>query len=128
MELNPALQARRRASLPEAPTDDLENKTFFTVWARWPGQTRLFSVEWEMIETEAEAVAVLRENRHAVVVFRHDPDVPRRDVSEDVARQWLRERADRGYDHSALPDFIARHLTSDDIADITRRTLSLAAE
>jgi hypothetical protein len=67
--------------------DIFGNTTFFTVWARWPGQLRLASIEWDMIETEDEAIAVLRENPRAVVVFRHDSDVSRRDVSEDIARQ-----------------------------------------
>ncbi len=64
-----------------------ENATFFTVFARWPDEVRLFSIEWEMIETTAEALAAVRQNPRAVCVFRHDPDGPHRDVSEDIARR-----------------------------------------
>lgn len=104
------------------------NKSFYTIWARWPGHDRLFSVEWEMIETEAEVITVLRENRRAVLVFRHDPDVPRRDVSEDMALLWLRERVARGYDQTDLPEFIAENLSSDAIARVTHRSWPMAAE
>lgn len=123
-----AQEFRLPSFLRGAQIDACGYKTFFSIWARWPGQVRLFSIEWEMIETEAEVVTVLRENRHAVVVFRHDPDVPRRDVSEDVARRWLRERVASGYDPPDLPEFIAEHLSSDDIAIITHSTWSHAAE
>jgi hypothetical protein len=126
MKLNFARQRGRRSSF----ASDLSTETFYTVWVRWPGETRLQSIEREMIESEDEAISVLREIPAVAVVFvfRHDPDVPRRDVSEDLARRWLRERTNRGYDPVTLPDFIAQHLSSDDIADITYNPWSLAAE
>jgi hypothetical protein len=57
--------------------DALNDKTFFRVFARWPREVRFFSIEWELIETEAEALAVVKETENAVLVFRNDPDVPR---------------------------------------------------
>lgn len=95
-----------------------ENATFFTVFARWPDEVRLFSIEWEMIETTAEALAAVRQNPRAVCVFRHDPDGPHRDVSEDIARAWLDELIAAGFDaeEDTLPTFIGEHLTSAEIA------------
>jgi hypothetical protein len=90
----------------------LENATFFTLFARWPDEIRLFSIEWEMIESQAEALATLRQNARVVFVLRHDPDVPPRDVSQDLARAWLEELRAHGFDaeQDALPGFIAEHL------------------
>ena len=90
----------------------LENASYFTVFTRWPDEIRLLSIEWEMIETLGEALAAVRQNERAVLVFRHDPDVPRRDVSEDIARAWLAELEAQGLDtgQDALPAFIRQHL------------------
>ena len=96
----------------------LENATYFTVFARRPDEVRLFYIEWEMIQTAAEALAAVRQNRRAVRVFRHDPDSPHRDVSEDIARAWLAELAANGFDAEAdiLPAFIGEHLSPAQIA------------
>jgi hypothetical protein len=95
----------------------LEDATYFTIFARWPDEIRLLSIEWEMIETEAEALAALRQNERAVLVLRSDPDCPRRDVSEDIARAWLDELLAAGFDpgQDRLPSFIREYLTEDDI-------------
>ena len=70
----------------------------YTVFARWPREVRLFTVEWEMIENEAEALKAVKETENAVLVIRNDPDIPRTNVSEDIARIWLRELMERGDD------------------------------
>ena len=95
----------------------LEDATYFTIFARWPDEVRLLSIEWEMIETEAEALAALRQNERAILVLRSDPDCPRRDVSEDIARAWLEELLASGFnpDQDRLPAFIGEYLTKDDI-------------
>ncbi len=100
------------------PGDALGDKTYFTIFARWPREVRLFSIEWALIETEVEALAVLKETENAVLVFRNDPDVPRTDVSEDLARTWLHELNARGISLSGndLPSFIREHLSEDEIA------------
>jgi hypothetical protein len=97
----------------------LENASYFTVFTRWPDEIRLLSIEWEMIASPAEALAAVRQNERAVLVFRHDPDVPRRDVSEDIARAWLAELEAQGLDagQDALPAFIHQHLGR----EVTRR-------
>jgi hypothetical protein len=90
----------------------LENASYFTIFTRWPDEIRLLSIEWEMIETPQEALEAVRQNANAVLVFRHDPDTPRRDVSEDIARAWLEELRAKGFDSTddTLPAFIATHL------------------
>jgi hypothetical protein len=100
----------------------LEETTYFTVFARWPDEVRLLSIEWKMIQTPAEALAAVRQNRQAVLVFRCDPDVPRRDVSEDIARAWLDELLDAGFNpnQDMIPAFIGEHVTRDDIAGLMR--------
>lgn len=95
-------------------------KPYFTIFARWPGEVRLFSIEWEMIETAAEALAAVRQNARAVQVLRSDPDSPSRDVSEDIARAWLAELQDAGFhpDEAVIPAFIGEHLSRDAIAQL----------
>jgi hypothetical protein len=102
----------------------LEDATYFTIFARWPDEIRLLSIEWEMIETEAEALAALRQNERAVLVLRSDPDCPRRDVSEDIARAWLEELVAAGFNpaQDRLPAFIGEYLTEDDIRAYRRGT------
>jgi hypothetical protein len=97
--------------------DPLADRTFFSVLAQWPREVRPFTIEWPLIETEPEALEAVQQNDHAALVFRHDPDSARWDVSEDIARLWLRQIVDRGDNplDGPLPEFISRHLTSDDI-------------
>jgi hypothetical protein len=97
--------------------EPLGDQTYFTVFARWPREVRLFSVEWELIETEAEALEAVKHTYNAALVFRHDPDVPRKDVSEDIARAWLSQIIGRGFDpgRDRLPEFIRQHLSADDV-------------
>lgn len=101
--------------------DALRDETYFTVFAQWSSEVRLFSVEWEIIGTEREALEAVQQNDHAALVFRSDPDIPRKDVSEDIARLWARQIIDRGYDptRDVLPEFISRHLTADDIGALS---------
>lgn len=90
----------------------LDHGSYFTVFTRWPDEIRLLSIEWEMIQTPAEALAAVRQNERAVLVMRHDPDVPRRDVSEDIARAWLDDLRAQGFDprQDPLPAFVREHL------------------
>lgn len=83
--------------------DTLGNASYFTLLARWPGEIRLFTVEGPMLQTEAEVIEALEQNERAVLVYRHDPDAPRRDVSEDIARRWVSE-LETGID--GLPDYL----------------------
>jgi len=93
---------------------DAEFPTFYTIWCRWPGEIRLFTVEAPEIHNDAEALAELKQHENAVRVFRHDSDVPRRDVSEDLALLWLGELIAGGIDPEAnLPRFIAEHVSAD---------------
>lgn len=102
----------------------LENATYFTIFARWPDEIRLLSIEWEMIETETEALAALRQNERAVLVLRSDPDCPRRDVSEDIARAWLEELLASGFNpaQDTLPAYIREYLTENDIRACRRES------
>jgi hypothetical protein len=95
------------------PLTDAEFPTFYTIWCRWPGEIRLFTVEAPEIHTDAEAMAELKQHENAVRVFRHDYDVPRRDVSEDLAEQWLSDLFLAGFDPQTddMPAFIAEHIS-----------------
>lgn len=104
---------------PVAPkTDAIADQTYFTLFARWPNEVGLMTVEWSMIQTMAEALEAVKQNERTVLVFRNDPDVPRRDVSEDLARIWLKELWVHGFDpaEESVPAFIGEHLTDDEVA------------
>jgi hypothetical protein len=114
---------RPEAGIFEAPStrqrgDALNDNTYFTLFARWPGEVRLFTVEWELIQTEAEALSAVKETENAVLVFRNDPDVPRADVSEDIARLFVKDLLARGFNLEAIdfPSFVLEHLSPADIA------------
>lgn len=103
--------------------DPLNNETFYTIFVRWHGEVRPFTVENAMIETEAEVIDALVQNPNAFVVFRHDFDSPRRDVSEDIARLWLAKLKERGVDPrtDTLPAFIGLYLDEDEIERVAER-------
>lgn len=103
-----------RARLPKA--DAIADQTYFTLLARWPGEIRLFTVEHPLIENEQEALEAVKRNDHAAFVFRNDPDAPRRDVSEDIARAWLTEWIKDGNspEDDEMPEFVARHISHDE--------------
>lgn len=67
-----------------------------------------------MIQTFAEAVTEVREHDNAVMVTRHDPDCPPRDVSEDIARAWLHDMDLGPVD--TVPAFVRRHLRDYELA------------
>jgi hypothetical protein len=98
------------------PNDPLNGLTFFTLLARWRGEVRPFTVEHSLIQTEDEVIDALLEHPNAFVVWRHDSDVPRQDVSEDIARRWLdRLRASGHGPDDMLPAFIGQFLTDEEI-------------
>jgi hypothetical protein len=98
----------------------IENQTYFTLFARWPREIRLMSIEWEKIHTEAEALEAVKQLDHVVQVWRNDPDVARCDVSEDVARTYLDQWIERGGnpEEDDVPEFIGEHLTTDEIMQV----------
>lgn len=84
---------------------------FYTLLARWPGEIRLFTVEHEMLESEDEVIAALPQHPHVALVFRHDDDAPRRDVTEDIAiRLYLRWIEQHDPVREPLPRFIADNI------------------
>jgi hypothetical protein len=93
------------------PRDALGPTAFYTLLARWPGEIRLFTIEHEMLENEEEVIAALPQHPHVALVFRHDDDAPRRDVTEDIAirlyHDWI-EAHDPA--REALPRFIADNI------------------
>lgn len=93
-------------------TDSIGNETFYTVLCRWPREIRLFTIESTTIENDAEALEAVKQNDNAAAVFRHDYDIPRKDVSEDIARLWLDEMIDGGFnpEEDNLPPFIEAHI------------------
>jgi hypothetical protein len=101
--------------------DVFGEKTFFTIWVRWRGEIRPFTVEHAMIETEEEVIDAIVQNPSVFAVYRHDHDTPREDVSEDIARLWLARLDRQGYTaDDTLPSFIGLHLTNDDIEGVLR--------
>jgi hypothetical protein len=98
------------------PKDPLDGRSFYTVLARWRGEVRPFTVEHVLIQTEDEAIDVLTEHPNAFLVLRHDPDIARQDVSEDIARQWLDRLRASGYGpDDTVPQFIGLFLTDEEI-------------
>ncbi len=111
--------------------DRTEFTTFYTVLARWPHEVRLMSIEWEVIESEKEALEAVKQNDHSILVFRNDPDVPRRDVSEDIAWKWLRELITEGFspEEDDMPSFIAELIKIEDaIKEFSDGRIPMAAE
>src|SRR5512146_1004182 len=96
--------------------DFLGNETFFTVWVRDGKAIRAFQPEHDQIETIEEALALVQEQEaqfgtyRVVGVFRHDYDVPRRDVTEDLAVMWADAIKCGGDDF--YPDFVLQHVPS----------------
>jgi hypothetical protein len=88
--------------------DALGNVTFYTLLARWPDEIRLFTVEHPLLESEEDVIAALPEFPRVTRIFRHDDDVPRRDVTSDIAMRlyhdWM-ENHDPACE--ALPAFVA---------------------
>ena len=91
--------------------DAIGNATFYTLLARWPDEIRLFTIEHEMLEDEAAVIAALDQHPHVALIFRHDEDGPRRDVTQDIALRlyddWAREH---DVARETLPRFIADNI------------------
>ncbi len=91
--------------------DALGNVSFYTLLARWPDEIRLFTVEHELLENEDEVIAALDQHPHVALIFRHDDDAPRRDVTEDIAirlyHDWCARHDLRA---ESLPPFIADNI------------------
>ncbi len=91
--------------------DALGNVSFFTLLARWPDEIRLFTVEHEMLEKEDDVIAALDQHPNVALIFRHDNDAPRRDVTEDIAirlyRHWCKAHDPA---REPLPRFIAENI------------------
>jgi hypothetical protein len=92
-------------------TDAIGNQTFYTIFVRWPDEVRLFTGEHTMLETVDDVLAEidqLSNGAKVAAIFRHDYDVPRQDVTEEVAelamRRWEAEGNVEGRD--PMPDFI----------------------
>lgn len=115
--VSPYVRAAAERCRATVVTDTLANQTTFTIWARHPGQIRLWSVEAPMLQTMAEALEELKQHDRAVMVTQSDPDVPAKDVSEDLARAWLKELWAHGFDPTEenVPAFVGEHLTNDEI-------------
>lgn len=105
-------------------------QTFFAIFARWPDEVRLLTIEHPIIETLGEALEALRQHPRAVLAVRCDPDCPPRDVSEDLALTWLDQWIAAGSNpvDDIMPAFVAEHITSDRayeiFADITANEIN----
>ena len=92
---------------------------YFTIFARWPGEVRLFSIEWEMIETKARPWPRCGRSmrRAGVPVIRTAHAATSR---RDIARAWLADLQDKNFDpdEDVIPAFIGEHLTHDAIAQL----------
>jgi hypothetical protein len=99
--------------------DAIGNDTYFIVWCRVPGQIRLFQVYDEMIETKEEVLQVVSElpdSWSVACIFRHDYDIPRKDVTEDIAHlAWQRWKTDNdnSIGGAPVPDFVMQHAPID---------------
>ena len=95
--------------------DTIANATFYTILVRWPREVRLFTHEGPMLESEAEVLAALDQlSGEVACIFRHDYDIPRKDVTEDIARAAYRKLIDAGHTPSdSFPVFIMEHAPSD---------------
>lgn len=99
-------------------TDPIGNTTFYTVFARVPGQVRPHQLEGEMIETVEEVLAAIDQLPKGWTlwcVFKIAGDIPREDVTEDIARRayWLWRHAGHSPSLHDLPQWISEHLPSD---------------
>jgi hypothetical protein len=87
------------------------------------GENRPHTIEWAIPNTEAEAIAALKEFDNAVEVIRFDADTGARDVSEDLALIWLDELIRRdGFDPETdeMPSFIRRHVSHSQAMEMVR--------
>ena len=95
--------------------DAIGNATFYTVHVRDRTKIRPFFPESEVPETLEETLAIVQElDGQVAVVFRHDCDIPRKDVTEDIARLWHGKLIADGHGpHDAWPDFLMEHAPTD---------------
>jgi hypothetical protein len=109
--------------------DPLASTTFYTILVQWRDEVRPFTVESQLLQTEDEVITTLEENPNAIAVYRHDPDVPRQEVSEDIALRWLAQLYERHFDpgEDTLPRFIGNFLNDDQIRSGGSRRMSNAA-
>jgi hypothetical protein len=79
------------------------------------GADYIAETELHELTSRSKAVERVKQNDWARVVIRCTPH-SRADISEDIARDWLKELVADGWTaEDALPRFIGRHLSNDDI-------------
>lgn len=98
--------------------DALGNQTFFVIMVKDKKSIRPFTVEHEVPETREEALALVKEwdgyltDFSVFAVYQCDPDIPRKDISEDLAVEWAEELKAGGFDPDIQnwPTFITRNV------------------
>ena len=98
----PRSEAEVRA-LRARDVDVLGNKTFYTILTKWTDG--LETIEWKTLWSREDVIEAVYNHDRVAIIFQHDYDVPRRDITEDIAidmyHEWVKENTPE-----SAPDFI----------------------